>query len=133
MDKLKFMKWAFILTAVASAIAFILVGIFSPIEAGMTLFGHIMKCVFMWAFVTVILECFMYTLGQIAFHWSKDYKDKYGKGWFWKGIKEDWAYLKEQVTWKKTFKVIGIYIVFFAACGILFWLADLLWALFGAN
>ena len=130
MDKLKFMKWAFIGTAILSAIAFILVGIFAPVEAGMSLFGHIMKCVFGWVFVTVILETFMYTLGQLAFHWADDYKEKYGKGWFWKGLKEDLAYLKEQITMKKVLKVVLIYIAFFAACGLLFWLVELLWGLF---
>ena len=130
MDKLKFMTWAFAGTAILCAIAFVFVGIFSPIEAGMSVFGHIMKCVAGWAFVTVILETFMYTLGQVAFHWADDYKDKYGKGWFWKGLKEDWNYIKEQITMKKVLKVILIYVAFFAGCGVLFWLSELLWGLF---
>ena len=126
MDKLKFMKWAFIGTAVLSAIAFVLVGIFAPIEAGMSLFGHIMKCIFGWAFVTVILETFMYTLGQLAYHWADDYKKKYGKGWFWKGLKEDLAYLGDNITWKKTFKVLMTFVIFFACAGVVIFLLELL-------
>lgn len=126
MDKLKFMKWAFIGTAILSAIAFVLVGIFAPIEAGMSLFGHIMKCIFGWAFVTVILETFMYTLGQLAYHWADDYKKKYGKGWFWKGLKEDLAYLGDNITWKKTFKVLMTFVIFFACAGVVIFLLELL-------
>ena len=126
MDKLKFMKWAFIGTAILSAIAFVLVGIFAPIEAGMSLFGHIMKCIFGWAFVTVILETFMYTLGQLAYHWADDYKKKYGKGWFWKGLKEDLAYLRDNITWKKTFKVLMTFVIFFACAGVVIFLLELL-------
>ena len=126
MDKLKFMKWAFIGTAILSAIAFVLVGIFAPIEAGMSLFGHIMKCIFGWAFVTVILETFMYTLGQLAYHWVDDYKKKYGKGWFWKGLKEDLAYLGDNITWKKTFKVLMTFVIFFACAGVVIFLLELL-------
>lgn len=133
MDKLKFMTWAFAGTAILCAIAFVLVGIFAPIEPGMTLFGHIMKCFVGWAAVTVILETMMYTLGQIAFHWADDYKDKYGKGWFWKGLKADWEYIKEKITMRKVLKVILIYVAFFASCLVLFWLADLLWGLMGAH
>lgn len=126
MDKYKFMKWAFALTAILSAVVFTFVGIFSPIEPGMSVFGHVMKTIFVWAFVTVILEVFTFTLGQIAYHWTKDYKDKYGKRWFIEGIKDDWAYIKEQVTWKKVLKVIGIYIAFFAACLGIFYVLELL-------
>lgn len=120
------MKWAFIGTAILSAIAFVLVGIFAPIEAGMSLFGHIMKCIFGWAFVTVILETFMYTLGQLAYHWTDDYKKKYGKGWFWKGLKEDLAYLMDNITWKKTFKVLMTFVIFFACAGVVIFLLELL-------
>ena len=56
MNKYQFMKGAFIWTAVLSAIAFILVGIFCPIEPGMTVFGHIMKCVFGWAFIRMSIR-----------------------------------------------------------------------------
>lgn len=123
-DKLTFMKRAAIWTAVVSAIAFVFVGIFSPIEPGMSLFGHIMKCVFGWAWVTVILETFVYTLGQVAYHWTKDYKDKYGEHWFKEGVKEDWNYIKEKITWKKTFKVLGIFAAFFLACGVIFFILE---------
>ena len=125
-EKLAFMKKAFLWTAIVSAIAFVFIGIFSPIEAGMSVFGHIMKCVFMWAWVTVGLEAMMYTLGQFAYHWADDYKEKYGKGWFWKGLKEDWNNLKESFTWKKTFKVIITFVLFFMACGLLFFLLELI-------
>ena len=81
MNMLTFMKKAALWTAIVSAIAFVFVGIFSPIEPGMRVFGHIMKCVFGWAWVTVILETMMYTIGQIAFHWMKDYRKKYGKNY----------------------------------------------------
>lgn len=114
MDKLKFMKWAFALTAILSAVVFTFVGIFSPIEQGMSVFGHVMKTIFGWAFVTAILEVFAFSLGQIAYHWTKDYTDKYGDRWFIEGIKDDWRYIREHVTWKKVLKVIGIYILFFA-------------------
>lgn len=125
-DKLTFMKkWA-VWTAVLSAIAFVFVGIFSPIEAGMSLFGHILKVIFGWAWVTVILETFVYTIGQVAWHWKDDYKTKYGDKWFKEGIKEDWAYIKENVTWKKTLKILGIFVAFFLACGLIFFLLELL-------
>jgi hypothetical protein len=126
MDKFKFMKRAFALTAVVSAIVFVFVGINSPIEAGMSVFGHVMKCIFGWAFVTVILEVFTFSLGQIAYHWVDDYKDKYGKRWFVEGIKDDFRYIKEHVTWKKVFKYVGIYVGFFALCLVIFYLLDLL-------
>ena len=126
MDKYKFMKWAFALTAIVSAIVFVFVGIYSPIEPGMSVFGHVLKTIFGWAWVTAILETFTYTLGQIAYHWTKDYKDKYGKRWFIEGIKEDFRYIREVVTWKKVFKVIGIYVAFFAVCLGIFALLELL-------
>ena len=125
-DKLTFMKkWA-VWTAVLSAIAFVFVGIFSPIEAGMSLFGHILKVIFGWAWVTVILETFVYTIGQVAWHWKDDYKTKYGDKWFKEGIKEDWDYIKEKVTWKKSLKILGIFVAFFLACGLIFFLLELL-------
>lgn len=126
MDKLKFMKRAFALTAIISAVVFTFVGIFSPIEAGMIVFGHVLKTIFVWAGVTVILETMMFSVGQIAFHWADDYKDKYGKGWFWKGIKDDLRYMREQFTWKKFFKYVGIYILFFAVCFGIFYVLECL-------
>lgn len=129
MDKVKFMKLAFLLVAILCAIAFTIVGIVSPIEPGMSVFGHVMKTIFVWAGVTAILEVFTFSLGQIAYHWKKDYKEMYGKGWFWKGIKDDWAYIKQQVTWKKVLKVIGVYVIFFAAALLLFKGCDKVWDL----
>ena len=126
MDKYKFMKWAFALTAIVSMIVFVIVGAKSPIEAGMSPFGHFLKVFFMWAFVTIILETFMYTLGQLAYHWMDDYKEKYGKKWFIEGIKEDFKYIKEQVTWKKVLKYVGIYVGFFAACLLVFGILEYL-------
>lgn len=118
--KIKFMCWAFALTAIVSAIVFVFVGLKAPVEAGMSPFGHWLKTFFMWVWVTAILETFMYVIGQVAYHWSKDYQDKYGKGWFLAGIKEDFAYIKEKVTWKKVLKYVGIYVGFFAVCLIIF-------------
>ena len=126
MDKVKFMKRAFLLTAILSAVVFTIVGIFSPIEPGMSVFGHVMKCIFVWAGVTVILEVFTFSLGQIAYHWKKDYKEMYGKGWFWKGVKDDWAYIREQVTWKKALKYVLIYAAFFALCLGVFYVLELI-------
>ena len=120
MDKYKFMMWAFALTAILSMIAFFIVGATSPIEAGMSVFGHWLKTFFMWVWVTAILETFMYTIGQIAYHWIDDCKDKYGKRWFVEGIKEDFRYIKEQVTWKKVLRCVLIYAGFFAICLLVF-------------
>ena len=125
-NKLKFMKKFFAWTAILSAIVFILVGIFSPIEAGMSVFGHVLKTIFMWIFVTAILEVFAYTLGQVAYHWMDDYKDKYGKKWFVEGIKEDMRYFKENLTWKKVFKTLGIYVIFFVVALGIFAVLELL-------
>lgn len=118
--KIKFMCWAFALTAIVSAIVFVFVGLKAPVEAGMSPFGHWLKTFFMWVWVTAILETLMYVAGQIAYHWMDDYKEKYGKKWFTEGIKEDFAYIKEQVTWKKVLKTVGIYIGFFAICLVVF-------------
>ena len=124
MNKLKFMKWAFALTAILSAVVFTFVGIFSPIEPDMSVFGHVMKTIFGWIWVTAILEVFAFSLGQIVYHWIDDNKDRYGDKWFIEGIKDDFRYIKEQVTWKKVFKYVGIYAAFFAACLGIFWLLD---------
>jgi hypothetical protein len=116
MEKIKFMKRCFAWTAILSAIAFIIVGVVAPVEAGMSTFGHVLKTFFGWCWVTAILETFVYTIAQVAWHWKEDYKEKYGDKWFVEGIKEDFRYIKEVVTWKKVLKTIGIYIVFFAVC-----------------
>lgn len=118
--KIKFMWQAAALTALLSAIVFVIIGLTAPVEAGMSMFGHWLKTLFMWAWVTVILEVMMYTVGQVAWHWKDDYKDKYGDKWFTEGIKEDFRYFKENVTWKKVLKTIGIYVLFFAVCLVVF-------------
>ena len=119
MDKYKFMAWAFGLTAIFSTIAFILVGIFSPIEAGMSVFGHVLKTVFMWAWVTAILETMMWTVGQLAWHWIDANKEQYGERWFIEGIKDDWKYIKSRITWKKVGIFVGFFVVVLAVFGIL--------------
>lgn len=118
--KIKFMFRAAVVTAALSAIAFVILGSTAPVEAGMSLFGHWLKTFFMYCWVTVILETFVYVLGQVAYHWKDDYKQKYGDRWFIEGIKEDVRYIKEQVTWKKVLKTIGIYVLFFAVCLLFF-------------
>lgn len=120
MDKLNFMKKVFALTAIVSAIVFIIVGATAPVEAGMSLFGHWLKTFFMWVWVTVILETMMYTIGQVSWHWMDDNKDKYGDKWFTEGIKDDWRAIKEQFTWRGFFKYVGIYVAFFAVCLLIF-------------
>lgn len=114
--KIKFMKWAFALTAIVSAIVFIIVGATAPVEAGMSAFGHWLKTFFGWCWVTAILETFMYTIGQVAWHWMDDYKQLYGSRWFIEGVKADFKYIREQVTWKKVLKYVLIYVGFFAVC-----------------
>lgn len=118
--KIKFMFRAAVVTAALSAIAFVIIGSTAPVEAGMSMFGHWLKTFFMYCWVTVILETFVYVLGQVAYHWMDDYKQKYGDRWFIEGIKEDVRYIKEQVTWKKVLKTIGIYVLFFAVCLLFF-------------
>ena len=118
--KIKFMWRAAVVTAALSAIAFVILGSTAPVEAGMSLFGHWLKTFFMYCWVTVILETFVYVLGQVAYHWMDDYKQKYGDRWFIEGIKEDVRYIKEQFTWKKFFKYVGFYVLFFAVCLLFF-------------
>lgn len=114
------MWWAAILTAVASAIVFVFVGIKAPVEAGMSPFGHWLKVFFGWVWVTAILETFAYVLGQFAYHWVDDYKTLYGDRWFVEGVKADFKYIREQVTWKKVLKYVLIYVGFFAVCLVIF-------------
>lgn len=116
MDKLTFMKRAFLWTAILSAVVFIIVGTISPnLEESVA--GHIGKTVAMWLWVTVILECLVYTVGQVAYDWKSGYKDKHGKGWFLAGIREDIQWIRENVTWKGVLKVIGTYLLFAAIFG----------------
>lgn len=120
--KVKFMVkgaiWIAVITTIIVATLGILFG--SVIEG--SLFAEIAKYAVGNLGIICILETFWYTLGQIAYHWSDDYKQKYGKGWFWKGIKEDWQYIKEQTTWKKVGKVLLYYVIFFAIFGLIIWI-----------
>lgn len=87
-----------------------------------SLFAEIAKYAVVNLGIIAILETFWYTLGQVMYHWMDDYKDKYGKGWFWKGIRDDLKYIKDNWSWKKFFKIILIYVVFFGVFGLLIWL-----------
>ena len=120
MSKYDFMQRLFILFAILTTVVFVAVGIFSPIEPGMTVFGHVMKTVVGWAWVTAIGETLVYGGGQLLYWWQEAHKEKYGKGWFWKGIKEDLHNLKTDVNWKKVFVFVVIFLAaFFSAVGIL--------------
>ena len=124
MDKLHFLKKAFLWTAIVSAIVFTAVGFIAPIEAGMSVFGHILKTFVMWVWVTIILEVFTYYLAQLLYDRNHGYKEKYGKDWFWKGIMEDLAYIKEKWSWKKAGRVALTYLLFFAVVLGMFYLLD---------
>ena len=119
---MKFMKngaiWIAVITTIVVAACGLLFG--SIIEA--TLFEEIAKYAVMNLGIIGILETFWYTLGQLAYHWTDDYKKKYGKGWFWKGLKEDLKYIWDNTTWKKVGKVVLYYVVFFGVAGLLIWL-----------
>lgn len=118
--KIKFM-WRFAaLAALLSAIVFVIIGLTAPVEAGMGMFGHWLKTFFGWCYVTAIVETFVYVLGQVAWHWMDDYKTLYGDRWFVEGVKADFRYFRENVTWKKVLKTVGIYILFFAVCLVIF-------------
>lgn len=121
-EKVKFMlkgaMWIAIITTLIVATGGILFG--SIIEG--SLFAEIAKYAVANLGIICILETFWYSLGQIAWHWMDDYKDKYGKEWFKKGLKEDWEYIKEQTTWKKVGKIVLYYVIFFAVCGLIFWI-----------
>lgn len=87
-----------------------------------SLFAEIAKYAVVNLGIIAILETFWYTLGQVMYHWMDDYKDKYGKGWFWKGIRDDLKYIKENWSWKKFFKIILMYVIFFGVFGLIIWL-----------
>lgn len=116
------MKKAAIWTAVLSAIAFVIVGICSPIEPGMSVFGHVMKTFVMWLFVLVILEVLMYSFSQLLHAWINEKKDRHGKGWFWKGVREDIKSIWGQITWKR----VGFTVLFFAVVLAVFYILELL-------
>ena len=121
-DKVKFMVKGAIWIAIICTIVVAACGlIWGSIIEG-SLFAEIAKYAVMNLGIIAILETFWYTLGQLAWHWVDDYKEKYGKGWFWKGLKEDLQYIKENTTWKKVGKVLLWYVGFFAVVGLIIWL-----------
>ena len=87
-----------------------------------SLFAEIAKYALVNLGIIAILETLWYTIGQVMYHWMDNYKDKYGKGWFWKGIKDDLKYIKETWSWKKFFKIVLAYVIFFGVFGLLIWL-----------
>ena len=87
-----------------------------------TLFAEILKWGGVTLFVTAIFEALWYAVGMVAYHWADDYKTLYGKGWFWKGIKNDLKYIKDNWSWKKFLRVILVYAIFFGVFGLLIWL-----------
>lgn len=121
-EKIKFMlKGAMWIAIIATLIVGGIGLAFGSVIEG-SLFAEVAKWAVMDLVIIVILETFWYTLGQIAYHWKDGYKEKYGKGWFWKGIKEDWEYIKQNTTWKKVGKVVLTYVIFFAVFGLLIWI-----------
>ena len=117
MNLYEFMKKAAIWTAVLSAIAFVFVGIYSPIEPGMSVFGHALKTFFGWFWVTAILEVIMYSFGQLLYFWIKEKKENFpnSKWWFFKGIWEDLGRIKKQITWKRVLFVIAFFVIVLGA------------------
>lgn len=118
-NKLKFMTKGAIWIAVLCTIVVAACGlIWGSIIEG-SLFAEIAKYAVGNLGIICILETLWYSFGQILYHWSTDYKEKYGKGWFWKGVKEDLKYLKNNVPWMK---VLLYYVVFFAIAGLIIWI-----------
>ena len=125
--KVIYMKKWFIWTAILSALAFVVLffirggakGILEP-----TLGGEIMKYVFGWVWVTVVLEVLIYTIAQFIYHWKEDYKEKYGKHWFREGAKKDWQYIKSQTTWKSVGRIVAWFIGFFAVVALVIYLLE---------
>lgn len=121
-EKVKFMLVGAIIIAVLCTLVVAACGlIWGSIIEG-SLFAEIAKYAVVNLGLICILETFWYSLGQIAYHWMDDYKDKYGKGWFWKGIKDDLAYLKSQCTWKNIGRILLYYVIFFAVFGLIIWI-----------
>lgn len=121
-EKMKFMVKGAIWIAVICTLVVAGCGLlFGTVIEG-SLFAEVAKWAVMNLGIIAILETFWYTLGQFLYHWKDDYKEKYGKGWFWKGIKDDLSYFKENATWKKVGRVVLIYVIFFAVLGLLSWL-----------
>lgn len=121
---LQFMKRAAIWTAILSAIAFVIVGICSPVEEGMSVFGHALKTFFGWCLVTAILEVIMYSFGQFLYFWIKEKKENFpnSRWWFFNGIWEDFGRIKGQITWKR----VGFVVAFFAIVLAVFYILELL-------
>jgi len=118
-NKLKFMTKGAIWIAVLCTIVVAACGlIWGSIIEG-SLFAEIAKYAVGNLGIICILETLWFSLGQIMYHWADDYKDKYGKGWFWKGVKDDLHYLRTEVPW---LKVLLYYVVFFAICGLIIWI-----------
>ena len=115
-DKVKFMLnaiWIAIICTIVAAGAGLIWGL--AIEG--TLFAEIVKYAVTSLGIIVILEAIWYAFGQVLFHCSDDYKKKYSKDWFWQGIKEDVQYIKDIWSWKKFWKVILAYVIFFCIFG----------------
>ena len=110
--------WVAVICTIVVAVCGLIWG--SVIEA--TLFEEIAKYAVVNLGIIVVLETLWYTFGQFMFHWMDDYKDKYGKGWFWKGIRDDLKYIRDNWSWKKFFKVVLMYVIFFGLFGLLIWI-----------
>jgi uncharacterized membrane protein YbhN (UPF0104 family) len=88
-EKTKFMVKGAIWIAVITTIIVAVIGLcFGAVIEG-TLFAEIAKWAVMDLVIIAILETFWYVLGMVSYHWVERYKKMYGKGWFWKGIKND--------------------------------------------
>ena len=123
-SKLKFMLKGALWIAIGCTIIVAACGLIwgSVIEG--SLFAEIAKYAVGNLGIICILETFWYTLGQICYFWQKDYREKYAgdKWWFFKGIRDDLVYLKEQITWKKVGKILLYYVIFFAVFGLIIWI-----------
>lgn len=110
--------WVAVICTIVVAAAGLIWG--SVIEG--SLFAEIAKYAVANLGIIVILESMWYLVGQAMFHWSDDYKTKYGKGWFWKGIKEDLQYIRDNWSWKEFWKVILAYVILFGVFGLIIFL-----------
>lgn len=121
-EKKKFMIkgaiWIAVLTVLAAVGCWFAFG--KVIEE--TLFAELVKWGAMTLVVTGILETLWYAVGMVAYHWADDYKELYGKQWFWKGLRDDWKAFWKSWSWKKFFKVVLVYVIFFGVFGLLIWL-----------
>lgn len=67
MDKLTFMKRAFLWTVIICAVVLLIIGLcFGKVIEG-NIWEEIAKWVVMWAVITGILEVFTYTIGQMIY------------------------------------------------------------------